>query len=101
MPACRGKHYIVMARDDFSGWVEGRALGKATAQNVARFLWEDVICRHGCFGKLIVDGGPENVIELANRYGIKRVVVVRMYKSGYFISAALTFYRTSMTHANG
>ena len=78
MPACRGKHYIVMARDDFSGWVEGRALGKATAQNVARFLWEDVICRHGCFGKLIVDGGPENkdaVIELANRYGIKRVVV--------------------------
>ena len=26
---------------------------------------------------------------------------VRMYKSGYFISAALTFYRTSMAHANG
>ena len=78
MPAYRGKHYIVMARDDFSGWVEGRALGKATAQNVARFVWEDVICRHRCFGKLIVDGGPENkdaVIELANRYGIKRVVV--------------------------
>ena len=28
-------------------------------------------------------------------------VSVRMYKSGYFISAALTFYRTSMAHANG
>ena len=29
------------------------------------------------------------------------VECVRMYKSGYFISAALSFYRTSMAHANG
>ena len=46
--------------------------------SVARFLWEDVICRHGCFGRLIVDGGPENkdlVEELTVRYGIKRVQV--------------------------
>ena len=78
MPACRGMKYLVIARDDFSGWPEAKALHSATAKNVAKFLWEDVICRHGCFGKLIVDGGPENkdqVIELANRYAIKRVVV--------------------------
>lgn len=78
MPSSQGMKYLVVARDDFSGWPEARALHSATAKNVAKFLWENVICRHGCFGKLVVDGEPENkdhVIELANRYAIKRVVV--------------------------
>ena len=27
---------------------------------VADFLWEDVICQHEYFGKLVFDGGSEN-----------------------------------------
>lgn len=45
---------------------------------MARFLWEDVVCRHGIFSKLVVDGGPENkdlVAVLAEKYNIRRVVV--------------------------
>ena len=37
-----------------------------------------MICRHGVFGRLIVDDGDENkgeVIELTQRLGIKRLVV--------------------------
>lgn len=78
MPPSEGKRYLVVARDDLSGWVEARALTSANSVSVAKFVWEDVICRHGCFGKLIVDGGPENkdvLIELTHRYGIKRIVV--------------------------
>jgi hypothetical protein len=70
-------NYLVVARDDLSGWVEARALHAAKAAAVARFLWEDVICRHGCFGKLVVDGGPENKKwgdVLASRYNIHKVV---------------------------
>ena len=81
MPTRQGKSYLVVARDDLSGWVEARALSKANSENVAKFLWEDVICRHGIFGKLIVDGGPENkkkVDKLATKFKIRRVVV-----SGY------------------
>lgn len=29
------------ARDDFSGWAEGRPLRAANSQNVARFIYED------------------------------------------------------------
>ena len=78
MQAVQGKTYLVVARDDLSGWVEARPLAKATAQAVAKFIWEDIVCRHGVFDKLIVDGGPENkglVKEFARRYGIKRIVV--------------------------
>ena len=45
---------------------------------MADFLWEDIICCRGCFGKLIIDGGSENkdaVAELTKRYGVKKVVV--------------------------
>ena len=78
MPLCEGIKYLVVARCDLSGWVEARPMRNLTSKAVARFLWEDIICRHGCFGKLVVDGGSENkdaVQELALRYGIKRVVV--------------------------
>ena len=78
LPNCRGYKYLVVARDDLSGWPEARALRKATSKAIADFLWQEVICRHGVFGKLVVDGGPENkgwLKALTDRYGIHRVVV--------------------------
>lgn len=78
MPPCEGFRYLVVARCDLSDWVEAKPLRTLSSRAVADFLWEDVICRPGCFGKLIIDGGSENkeaVVELAQRYGIKRVVV--------------------------
>ena len=77
MPQKDNMNYLVVARDDFSGWPEARALHAATTAAVARFVYEDIICRHGCFQRLVLDGGPENknlVEELARRYRIKRVV---------------------------
>ena len=77
----RGKgrfKYLIVARDDLSGWVEAKALVRGTSEAVAKFLWEDVVCRHGCFGKMVIDGGPENkdlVKAFAERYGIKRVQI--------------------------
>ena len=78
MPPCEGKNYLVIAREDLSGWPEARALSSANSAAVAKFLWEDVVCRHGCFGKLVVDGGPENkghVAAFTAKYGIERVQV--------------------------
>ena len=77
MPLRENKNYLVVAHDDFSGWPEARASSAATSMAVARFLYEDVICRHGCFQRLILDGGPENkdvVDDLAQRYRIWRIV---------------------------
>ena len=60
MPSWKGYQYMVLARDDLSGWVEGRALRHANSANISDFLRTEVICRHGLFGRLVVDGGPEN-----------------------------------------
>ena len=78
MPFCEGYRFLVVARCDLSGWVEAKPLCTLSSRAVADFLWKDVICRHGCFGKLVIDGGSENkdaVVELAQRYKVKRVVI--------------------------
>ena len=78
MPACNGKNYLVVGRDDLSRWVEARALANATSIAVAKFIWEDIVCRHGCFGRLVVDGGPENkkhVVAFVKKYRIKQVQI--------------------------
>jgi len=76
MPSCKGKNYLVVARDDFSGWVEARALLSANLAAIADFLWEDVVCRYRCFRRLVVDRGLKNkgwVKAFTKKYGIKRV----------------------------
>ena len=78
MPTQDGKKYLVVARDDMSGWVEARALSSKTADQVAKFIWQDIICRHGLFWRLVVDGGGENmkeVIRLLNKMEIQRIQV--------------------------
>jgi hypothetical protein len=78
LPDCRGYDSLVVARDDFSGWVEARPLKNPTSKKIAKFIWEEIICRHGLFGQLKVDGGPEfkgAVIQELNKLGINRIVI--------------------------
>ena len=78
MPPSEGYRFLVVAHCDLSGWIEAKLLRTYSSGAVADFFLEDVICRHGCFGKLIMDGGSENkeaVAELAQKYKVKRVVV--------------------------
>ena len=78
MPAVRGYNYLLVARSDLSKWPEARALRAATMKNVAKFISEDLLCRHGTFERLVVDGGPENkslIDELTDRFSIKKIKV--------------------------
>ena len=65
-----------MARDDFLGWVEGCALGTANSANVVKFIQGDILCRHGSFRTLVLDGGLENknnIIVFRDKYSFRRV----------------------------
>jgi hypothetical protein len=71
------KHYLIIARDDFFEWAKTRALFEAKAWRMTKFLWENVICRHDCFEKLIVNDEFENkeiLDELVQRYRIKKMI---------------------------
>ena len=49
--------YLVLAREDLTNQVEGRALRQKTTSAVCKFLLEDVICRYGCIAKIVADRG--------------------------------------------
>ena len=49
--------YLVLAREDLTNQVEGRALQSKETSSVCKFLLEDVIYRYGCIGKIVDDRG--------------------------------------------
>jgi hypothetical protein len=71
----RKNKYIVVAMDYFTKWPEARALSNATAENVAKFIYEDIICRHGVPKILLSDQGShfknKVIDELCNKFQIK------------------------------
>ncbi len=49
--------YIVVAVDYFTKWPEAKAIEHANAEEVAEFIFEEIICRHGCPRKILSDRG--------------------------------------------
>jgi hypothetical protein len=77
MSSNKEKHYLIVTRDDFFDWAETRALLEAKTWRVTKFFWKDVICKHDCFEKLIVNDESENkeiFDELVQRYRIKKMI---------------------------
>src|SRR6478735_3141648 len=52
-----GHRYIVAAIDYLTKYVEARPLRFQTSSEIALFLYEDIICRHGCPTILVTDNG--------------------------------------------
>ena len=53
----KGNRYIVVAIDYFTKWPEAKALKEASAKEVSTFIFDDIICRHGCSQKILSDRG--------------------------------------------
>jgi hypothetical protein len=66
--------YLVLAREDLTNQVEGRAFRTKETSSVCRFLLEHVICRHGCVDRIVDDRGELDANEATqffSRMGIK------------------------------
>lgn len=73
MPTGHRCQYLIAARDDLTGAAEGRALKFLTAKAIARFFWEEILCRYGA---VATDNGPEvkkALSKLMDHYGIPQI----------------------------
>ncbi|MCG8626770.1 MAG: transposase family protein, partial [Proteobacteria bacterium] len=61
MKPCRGFNYIITAVDYLTKYCEMRALKEKSEKQVAKFIFEDLICRWGCSEYHISDQGREFV----------------------------------------
>ena len=81
LPKSAGRSYLVQARCALAAWAEWRGLSKETAQTLAKFIFEEIICRWGSLAELVTDNGAPFVAALQvleQRYGIRHVRI-----SGY------------------
>src|SRR6266498_6115384 len=62
-----GYRYIVVAMDYFSRWSEARPLTHANVQQVAKFIYEEIICRFGTSRVLQSDRGIHFVNEVIQK----------------------------------
>ena len=53
----KGNRYIIVATDYFTKWPEAEAVSEATGKRVAEFIYQTIICRHGCPKKILSDRG--------------------------------------------
>lgn len=53
----RGKKYIIVAMDYLTKWPEARAVSEATAESASQFIYEQIICQHGCPQIILSDRG--------------------------------------------
>src|SRR5919109_4402181 len=73
----QGNKYIVVATDYLTKWPEAKALTEATALQVANFIYDDIICRHGCPQLILSDRGThfrnQLIEKLLDKFRIKHL----------------------------
>jgi hypothetical protein len=76
MPTANKFKYIVHGRCSLTGWPEWRALRIENAEQIGRWLFEDVLCRWGGVEEIVTDNGPQFLAAtnwLSTKYGIHRI----------------------------
>lgn len=79
------KKYLVLAWEDLSNQVEKKALRTKFTKGVCWFFLNDVICRHGCVGKIMADRGEldaKKAHEFFVKMGIKLALTMAYNPEG-------------------
>jgi len=74
--------YIIVAMDYLTKWPEARPVPRATAEITAQFIYEEIICRHGCPQVILSDRGTHfnnNLIEKL----LKNFQITHQFSSPY------------------
>ena len=91
-----GNDHLIIIVDHASKWVEAKACKGETAENAARTLFENIICRHGCPREVWSDRGRaflnEIMVDLAKWCGFSQHV-----SSGYHPQSNGLTERTNRT----
>ena len=62
----QGNRYIIVAMDYFTKWPEAKAVENIRVETVAKFIYEEIICRHGVPKEILSDRGTSFVNKVIN-----------------------------------
>ena len=76
---CKRYNSLCIARDDFSRWPKARPIKNTTSKKVAKFIYKEIICRHGLVKRVKVNRGLKfkgAIITKLGKIEILRVVIL-------------------------
>ncbi|MCO5583890.1 hypothetical protein L7F22_037806 [Adiantum nelumboides] len=79
----RQKSYILMAVDYLSRWTEAKAVKQIIANNVAKFVYEEICCKFGVPLELLFDQGPRFTAEFLD-YLCQKIKIKRQFTTPYY-----------------
>jgi len=80
----RGNKYIIVATDYLTKWPEARPVSEATAATTVKFIYEDIICRHGCPRAILSDRGTHFRNQLVDNL-MKKFEIKHLYSFPYHL----------------
>lgn len=67
--------YVVLAREELSNFIEGKALRTKSTEGICRFILEDIFSRYGSIGRMRADRGELDATEARDFFHIFRTKV--------------------------
>src|SRR5260364_430098 len=78
----RNNRYIIVATDYLTRWPEAKAVPDAGAETLAKFIFEEIVCRHGVPKKILSDNGKNFVSETV-RILCEKFLIKHIFSSPY------------------
>ena len=77
-----GNRYIIVAMDYLTKWPEAKPVKEATADETIKFLYEDIITRHGCPQRILSDRGTHFNNQLMEKL-VKKFTIEHLMSTPY------------------
>lgn len=78
----KGNRYIIVAMDYLTKWPEARPVPAATAEETEKFIYEDIICQHGCPQIILSDRGTHFNNQVIQRL-VERFQIRHLFSTPY------------------
>jgi hypothetical protein len=78
----QNNRYIIVATDYLTRWPEARAVPDAGAETLAKFIFEEIVCRHGV-PKIILSDNGKNFISETVRILCEKFLIKHIFSSPY------------------
>ena len=78
----RNNRYIIVATDYLTRWPEAKAVPDAGAETLAKFIFEEIVCRHGV-PKIILSDNGKNFTSEVVRILCEKFLIKHIFSSPY------------------
>ena len=78
----QNNRYIIVATDYLTRWPEAKAVPDAGAETLARFIFEEIVCRHGV-PKIILSDNGKNFISDVVKVLCEKFLIKHIFSSPY------------------